>query len=1007
MPLLFKFEEDEEVTVEGYMKYGKQDLRGLRKKVWIFAAFVMLFYVFILSGRIFADCNTDRPVKTSLYGFFWGSIALKGSQIERGDEIRAYADTNCVGYFKILYSDSYGFMALYEDDESTDNKDGLVYNDVVEFRLCHDGIEYECLQTYIWDSPEEVEFDLMCGDCEPRADFTASPRAGVFPLHVQFVNESTNAENYLWNFGDGNITAEKSPTYIYSLSGEYTIGLTAFNQCGKSFKTKNRYILVSEKLTADFNANPNSACEAPLQVKFINRSSDAESLLWEFGDGNTSTEISPTHVYRFFSKYTVALTIENTYGYTAQKVDYITIKEKPIAIFTANQNTMSRTLKVVFKDTSKKSPTIWLWDFGDGNNSAEQNPVHVYANPGTNNVILTVSNDICISKKAKKVNVIAITSPRGRILDQGKPGNGIEGVKIVIKGHVKYEVYTDENGYYALENLPVGDYVLYVSAFKYESEAVIFKNRIDKDAINDIYLKPISTYIGSISGYVFELEDQYVSSPGVDANRPIPGASVFAIAHEVSHKHEKSSMGMKPKDSIYKKAVTDSNGAFEIYIAKKAKYSLIANAKGYFPARDANQYLIDPEDPNTFKDGLKIALEAIPKGPKVRITSFEWEYPDSYENRTRILIFVDSDASYDDPNIEVGVIDLDSDGQYSDYDGSFIQISPFGILSIGGDINSAFDNLILRIDRLYAKETNTITAQYDIYLIDANGDRIRDYIVDEDNPIQISLEFDPNEYDKTLANLVVRYKSDDGDIWKTDGISNMSIENGYIKFDTTHLTYFAVFADGLPSNLTLDPIPFDKINLSWQDNLPDEWGFKIARCETSCNNADNFNEIAMIDYDITSFSDSDVAEGNHYFYRVYSFNRFGDTDYAEADINFIECPDPPSKPYNLFSETIADKEIKLTWSYGSDPNCATFEIFRTSIDDPNHPILSRINIAANTEYIDSEVKQYIKYTYQIRAYNDKGYSDFSDYKVSATIIPGIDSADKGGSSCFISIYYEK
>ena len=65
----------------------------------------------------------------------------------------------------------------------------------------------------------------------------------------------------------------------------------------------------------------------------------------------------------------------------------------PEASFSVTPNTgLEAPAQVQFTDTSTNSPTWWLWEFGDGNFSLEQNPIHTYEFPGTYKVKLTVAN---------------------------------------------------------------------------------------------------------------------------------------------------------------------------------------------------------------------------------------------------------------------------------------------------------------------------------------------------------------------------------------------------------------------------------------------------------------------------------------------------------------------------------------------------------------------------------------------------------------------------------------
>ncbi|HEX9793611.1 MAG TPA: S8 family serine peptidase [Planctomycetota bacterium] len=64
----------------------------------------------------------------------------------------------------------------------------------------------------------------------------------------------------------------------------------------------------------------------------------------------------------------------------------------PLAGFTVSPGSGAVPLTVSFGDTSTQSPTSWLWDFGDGSSSTQQNPVHVYTTPGSYTVTLTATN---------------------------------------------------------------------------------------------------------------------------------------------------------------------------------------------------------------------------------------------------------------------------------------------------------------------------------------------------------------------------------------------------------------------------------------------------------------------------------------------------------------------------------------------------------------------------------------------------------------------------------------
>ncbi|AAM07053.1 PKD domain-containing protein [Methanosarcina acetivorans] len=149
---------------------------------------------------------------------------------------------------------------------------------------------------------------------------------------------------------------------------------------------------------ADFTGTPTSG-DAPLTVQFTDNSSGATEWSWDFGDGDdtNATEQNPVHTYAAEGNYSVKLTVTNAGGSDDElKTDYITVLEpstpEPVAMFTADATSGTVPLTVNFTDQSTGSPTSWFWDFGDGANSTEQNPVHTYSAEGNYTVNLTVEN---------------------------------------------------------------------------------------------------------------------------------------------------------------------------------------------------------------------------------------------------------------------------------------------------------------------------------------------------------------------------------------------------------------------------------------------------------------------------------------------------------------------------------------------------------------------------------------------------------------------------------------
>jgi PKD repeat protein len=252
----------------------------------------------------------------------------------------------------------------------------------------------------------------------PVTAFTASPTSGNAPLSVKFTDKTTGSPTeWKWNFGDGspiidgNTSAYKNPTHVYSKAGTYTVKETAINAVGRNTVTKTNYLKVTNAPApvAAFTASPTSG-KAPLSVKFTDKTTGSPTeWKWNFGDGspiidgNTSAYKNPTHVYSKAGTYTVKETAINAVGRnTVTKTNYLKVTNAPapVAAFTASPTSGKAPLSVKFTDKTTGYPTEWKWNFGDGspiidgNTSAYKNPTHVYSKAGTYTVKETAINAV-------------------------------------------------------------------------------------------------------------------------------------------------------------------------------------------------------------------------------------------------------------------------------------------------------------------------------------------------------------------------------------------------------------------------------------------------------------------------------------------------------------------------------------------------------------------------------------------------------------------------------------
>lgn len=136
-------------------------------------------------------------------------------------------------------------------------------------------------------------------------------------------------KNYSWNFGDGSPhmqTTIPDVWYRYTKSGTYRVTLTVEWLTGKTYSLQQEVIVPECKPALNFVSD--GAC-VEQEIRFSTKSTNIKSLIWHFGDGDTSTSINPTHTYKAAGRYTVKLTVIYNDKTTETTEKQITIHAKP------------------------------------------------------------------------------------------------------------------------------------------------------------------------------------------------------------------------------------------------------------------------------------------------------------------------------------------------------------------------------------------------------------------------------------------------------------------------------------------------------------------------------------------------------------------------------------------------------------------------------------------------------------------------------------------------------
>ncbi len=222
--------------------------------------------------------------------------------------------------------------------------------------------------------------NLSICDINTISSFTAETDL----LQAAFTNSSIYADAFYWDFGDGTFSTETNPFHEYASDGDYLVCLIAYGHCEND--TICQLVSVSDcniETIAGFAMDPNY-----LLISFWSTSLNADSVLWDFGDGTTSTVLEPDHNFPATGIYHVCL---YAYGPCTNDTICMDIEVQGCDLITVPEFSFTTSgLEASFTDLSVNA-TLLGWDFGDGTGSFEINPVHIYAAGGTYTVCQNTS----------------------------------------------------------------------------------------------------------------------------------------------------------------------------------------------------------------------------------------------------------------------------------------------------------------------------------------------------------------------------------------------------------------------------------------------------------------------------------------------------------------------------------------------------------------------------------------------------------------------------------------
>ena len=262
-------------------------------------------------------------------------------------------------------------------------------------------------------SPNKIKLDFAINGNEASS---------CLPSTVRFINNTSGATSFSWDFGDGNfLTTTKNidtVPHTYTTPGIFVVKLSATNGCSDT--TDYETVKVFAKPIAKFIANPLTACLGD-SIRFTNQTDTATGYTWRYGDGNGSSLTNPVYAYKAAGNYTVKLMAIRQYSSIVcvdSTAGNIIIVAKLTGAFKVSDSVSNCVpFNVVFTNLSTPS-ALTTWDFNDGKKDTGNLVQHNFITTGTFTVKMNAVNAGGCTYEAYKT--IVVKGPSGTwVYDNG------------------------------------------------------------------------------------------------------------------------------------------------------------------------------------------------------------------------------------------------------------------------------------------------------------------------------------------------------------------------------------------------------------------------------------------------------------------------------------------------------------------------------------------------------------------------------------------------------------
>ncbi|MDZ4758498.1 MAG: PKD domain-containing protein [Bacteroidota bacterium] len=424
-----------------------------------------------------------------------------------------------------------------------------------------------------------------------------------------FYNSSTSISgtaSYFWDFGDTSNSTVEHPSHYYAASGNYTVCLYMKDSIGGCSDS------LCQNISVTHGGNGNGTCSALYKfygqntTYYFNGPFNANggtysSYFWDFGDGTSSTQQSPSHAYNFTGNAYVCLTVKDS-GCTDTYCDSLYSNPNGggncSVYFTDSIYGDTANFTTFIKGTS--GTVNYTWDFGDGSNSTQQNPTHIYAVVGYYYVTLAIADSSCSSSYSAYVQIGGSGNNNGRYYIAGQISAGNTYAYPAMVWAINYDsaagtltgvdsTMTDSGGYYYFK-LNKGYYLIKAALYNANGGSsnympTYYINKLNWDSATQLQ---VDTDYYNIN--INLLAGNFAGGPGFIGGKTSQGANKTGSVGDPVNQVQINLMDVNKNSVAY--TYSDANGDF--------KFQNIAYGT----------YYIHPEIPGKKSNDIQVTINA-------------------------------------------------------------------------------------------------------------------------------------------------------------------------------------------------------------------------------------------------------------------------------------------------------------------------------------------------------------------------------------------------------------